>query len=208
MRRNARIRTWTVLTAVTVAAVVPLAFAGPALAGGGCHEGLTDATGTKVDLTQLCFAPTVIRVAAGGTVTWTNRDDTPHTVTGVGGDWGAYDELRKGGTVAYRFDRSGVFPYFCVIHPGMVGSVVVGNGRSASTTSQAAVAVLPPTTAPPSAAAEPAAAPAASETAGSTGGWDAWRTVAFAAALALVAAGTLIAVRRHGAAAEPEHPVA
>jgi plastocyanin len=205
MRRNARIRTWYVLTAVAAAAALPLALAAPASAGGGCHEAITDATGTRVDLTQLCFAPTVIRVASGGTVTWTNRDDTTHTVTGVGGAWGGYDELTTGETVAFRFDRSGVFPYFCVIHPGMVGAVVVGNGRSANTTSQAAVAAVPPTAAPPSAAALPT--PAASEASGSTAGW--WRVTALAA-IALVVAGTLIAVRRHVAGARParEHPAA
>src|SRR5262245_32076729 len=200
MRRNARIRTWSVLAAVAVAVVAPAAFAGPAWAGGGCHEAMTDATGTRVDLREACFAPPVIRIAAGAAVTWTNRDDFPHTVTGVGGTWGTYDELATGHSVTHRFEDSGVFPYFCVIHPGMVGAVVVGNGRSASTTSQ--VVAVPPATAAPS----PAAAP--SETKASDGAWL-WPAVAVAV-LALVAAGTLIAVRRHVAAARPapEHPVA
>jgi hypothetical protein len=31
-------------------------------------------------------------------------------------------------SAAWRFERPGVYPYYCVIHPGMVGAVVVGGG--------------------------------------------------------------------------------
>jgi plastocyanin len=132
--------------------------AGPAVAGGGCHATtLTDQTGTKVGVRELCFAPTVIRIAPGASVTWTNDDPTAHTVTGVAGTWGTYDSLDPGASVTYRFERSGVFPYFCVIHPGMVGAVVVGSGRSAGTTGQGAVALTAPSTAPPPARAHASA---------------------------------------------------
>jgi hypothetical protein len=58
-------------------------------------------------------------------VTWTNRDKVEHTVTGVGREWGDYEPMMEGGTANNRFDKAGVYPYFCVFHPGMVGAVVV-----------------------------------------------------------------------------------
>ena len=107
--------------------------AGTASAGGGCHSDvLTDERGTSVALQSSCFNPTVIRVQPGEQVTWTNNDPTAHTVTGVAASWGDYDELNQGESVSYAFETSGVYPYFCLLHPSMVGAVVVGDGsRSA-----------------------------------------------------------------------------
>src|SRR5256885_15859030 len=59
------------------------AFAG----GGGCHEPLTDGRGTNVDLKATCFLTTVLHVNAGETVTFTNRDEAQHTVTGASSSW-------------------------------------------------------------------------------------------------------------------------
>ena len=30
--------------------------------------------------------------------------------------------------MSYRFDQDGVYPYSCLLHPGMVGAIVVGDG--------------------------------------------------------------------------------
>jgi plastocyanin len=188
--------------AVGVFAVLALSLWAPvASAGGGCHGGLfVDAKGVKVDLRDLCFTPTVIRVQPGQSVTWTNRDDTAHTVTGVAGQWGAYDELGLNDTVTYRFQNSGVFPYFCLIHPGMVGAVVVGDGTSKETTTQAVVPVVPTTAAPaPQTAAAPQHVPAVSTSEGVS---SLWRILAIAAfvliGLALAGLAAQRAVTRRG----------
>jgi plastocyanin len=171
-------------------------------AGGGCHGGeFSDARGVKVDLRDLCFTPTVIRVQPGQSVTWTNRDDTAHTVTGVAGRWGGYDELGLNDAVTYRFQSSGVFPYFCVIHPGMVGAVVVGDGTSKETTTQSVVPVVPttapPVTLPPTAAPQPVPATTASQ-----GVSNLWRVLAIVAfvliGLALAGLAAQRAVARRG----------
>jgi hypothetical protein len=79
-------------------------------------------------------------------------------------------------TVSYRFQNSGVFPYFCLIHPGMVGAVVVGDGTSKETTTQAVVpvpaATLPPA---PTAAPQPVTSVSASQ-----GVSNLWRILAIA----------------------------
>jgi len=119
-----------VLMAIPAAA---LAFGAPAAnAGGSCHSDATVAAGIRVTLSQLCFGPTVLYVKPGETVTWTNKDSTAHTVTGLGFRWGSGGDLLQGNAVSYRFAQTGIYPYSCIIHPGMVGAVVVGDAGSPS----------------------------------------------------------------------------
>jgi plastocyanin len=119
-----------VLVAIPAAA---LALGAPAAnAGGSCHSGATVAAGIRVTLSELCFGPTVLYAKPGDTVTWTNKDSTAHTVTGLGFSWGSGDGILEGKTVSYRFAQQGIYPYSCIIHPGMVGAVVVGDAGSPS----------------------------------------------------------------------------
>jgi len=99
--------------------------------GGGCHGGRTEVAGTTVDMAGNCFQQTVLHVSSGQTVTWTNRESVQHTVTGVGGEWGSYEPVDFGATLTNAFDDAGVYPYFCLLHPGMVGAVVVDGGSGA-----------------------------------------------------------------------------
>jgi plastocyanin len=103
--------------------------------GGGCGRAVTNDDGTRVSIRNFCFGPTILRVQPGETVTWVNRDGFPHTVLGANGSWGGYDNLRRGGgEVSYRFVSAGVYPYVCTYHPGMVGAVLVGNGKADTST--------------------------------------------------------------------------
>lgn len=96
----------------------------PAHAGGGCHDGVpaVPAAATTIVVEQSCFGPTAARVAAGATVTWRNRSDMQHNVSGPAID---FAELPAGGTVTVTFDEPGLYPYACMIHAGMSGVVVV-----------------------------------------------------------------------------------
>jgi plastocyanin len=75
-----------------------------------------------VFISGFAFEPTDLRVNVGTTVTWTNNDPTPHTVTGEGFDTGPLDQ-NASGTVT--FESASTFDYFCAIHPNMQGRVVV-----------------------------------------------------------------------------------
>ena len=97
--------------------------------GGGCYGPLTSGSGGKAEITGFCFEPTIVRVAPGDSITWVNRDEAEHTVTGANGAWGTYDILKRGDDATYRFAKEGTYPYFCALHVGMVGAVVVGDGR-------------------------------------------------------------------------------
>ncbi len=71
------------------------------------------------------FAPEVVEVAEGGTVTWINKDDFPHTVRLLDGSE-ADKQLGVGDSTSITFDRAGTFPYDCSLHPTqMTGEVIV-----------------------------------------------------------------------------------
>ncbi len=102
-------------------------------AGGGCRGfASTEATGDEVQMQGSCFVPTVLHVAAGSTVTWTNAGTEPHNVAGATLEWGNYNELRNGEAVQHRFEKQGTYPYYCFVHNGMIGTIVVGDGHAAS----------------------------------------------------------------------------
>jgi plastocyanin len=177
--------------AVVIFLLIALSLGAPAAlaGGGGCHGGeFKDSRGVKVDLVAACFTPTVIRIQPGQSVTWTNRDGMEHTVTGAAGQWGDYKSLLADDSVMYRFRNSGVYPYFCAYHPGMVGAVVVGDGASSATTTQEIVPVVS-TPVPATPAPQPASATVASH--GVSGIWRAAAIAGFA--LFLAAAGILAA---------------
>lgn len=99
--------------------------------GGGCMLEPAPAsgspvTGTEVDVAAMCFQTPVLYTETGSTVTWTNSDSVPHTVTGSFGS----KDIRPGKAVRFTFSEAGVFPYACIYHPGMVGTVVVGDATA------------------------------------------------------------------------------
>ena len=115
--------------AAVMSAALLLGSPNAAEAGGGCRgRASTEGTGTSVNIQDLCFQPTVLRVEVGQTVTWTNLDDAPHNVAGATVEWGNYEERRRDESVAFTFDKPGTYPYYCFVHPGMTGALVVGNG--------------------------------------------------------------------------------
>lgn len=103
----------------------------PAGAGGLCHEAPQpfDARTQVVPIEDYCFTPVVVRIKPKQSITWINRDMDAHTITGVGGTWGSLEQnLNHRDRVTYSFATYGVYPYFCALHPGMIGTVVVGDG--------------------------------------------------------------------------------
>jgi plastocyanin len=103
--------------------------AGPALAGGGCHNGVTNGSGTTVEIVDACFTPTILHVQPGDSVRFVNTDPFVHNVTA--NLWGHFDDLEPGTGFSATFDDPGVYPYACTYHPGMSGAIVVGDGTGA-----------------------------------------------------------------------------
>jgi plastocyanin len=78
----------------------------------------------NVKIDNFTFGPAERTVTVGTTITWTNRDDIPHTVVST-------DKVFKSRVMdtdesfSFTFSTPGTFPYFCSIHPKMTGTVVV-----------------------------------------------------------------------------------
>ena len=80
--------------------------------------------------TNECYVPADLVVSAGTTVIWENVDTAAHLATSgtpADGPDGIFDSgmIMGGGTFEYEFSDKGVFPYYCVVHPWMVGTVTV-----------------------------------------------------------------------------------
>ena len=72
------------------------------------------------------YNPNPIEIKVGDTVTWINNDSSPHTVTSSSKDINFdSDVLRRDETFSFAFDMEGEYPYFCTLHPSMVGTIVV-----------------------------------------------------------------------------------
>lgn len=78
----------------------------------------------------LCYDPPNVTIFVGGEVIWRNDDLSPHTVTSgivITGPDGNFNSglVTVGETFSHRFDKTGEFPYFCMIHPWATGMVTV-----------------------------------------------------------------------------------
>lgn len=83
------------------------------------HEGAAD---VKVD--NFTFGPGTLTVPVGTKVTWTNRDDIPHTVVSTNHVFKS-KVLDTDETFSFTFSKPGRYDYFCSVHPRMTGKVVV-----------------------------------------------------------------------------------
>jgi plastocyanin len=82
------------------------------------------ATNAEVKIDNFVFGPETITVPVGATVTWTNKDDIPHTSVSTEGVFKS-KVLDTNEKFSYTFDKAGTYPYYCTIHPKMTGKVVV-----------------------------------------------------------------------------------
>lgn len=78
----------------------------------------------SVNIKDFAFDPNTITVPAGTSVTWTNLDTVPHTVTSTNGKFDS-GILGPGRIFNYTFNDPGTYNYYCTIHPYMKGQVVV-----------------------------------------------------------------------------------
>jgi plastocyanin len=77
-----------------------------------------------VQIGNFTFKAQVLTVKAGTTVTWTNGDDIPHTVTSNSGAFRS-KVLDSGDKFSFTFAKPGQFGYFCSLHPHMTGTIIV-----------------------------------------------------------------------------------
>jgi len=111
--------------------------------------GLTAPPGTDViinfgtgapgcEVTNTCWTPAALTAMGGDTVGWFNADTAAHTVTsGVPGTVdGNFDSslMMSGDSFSHTFTQAGQYPYFCMVHPWMTGSIIVAKSPSPTDT--------------------------------------------------------------------------
>lgn len=82
--------------------------------------------GDAVAIKNFAFSPATTKVKVGTTVTWTNQDTDPHTVTSAGSGGPLHSAaLNTHATYSYTFTKPGTYSYLCTVHPFMTATVEV-----------------------------------------------------------------------------------
>lgn len=80
----------------------------------------------NVQMANYAFAPASLTVNEGDTITWTNQDTAPHTVTTTSGPESLNSPyLSKGQSWSHTFTQPGMYMYYCTVHPDMRAEVIV-----------------------------------------------------------------------------------
>jgi amicyanin len=117
-----------------------MSFARAAVVAGllGCATGVSvgaafaaaDAAAVKID--NFALESKSLTVKAGTTVTWTNQDTIPHTVTATAKQFKS-KPLDTNDTFSFTFTTPGSYDYFCSLHPHMTGTIVVEAATGSAT---------------------------------------------------------------------------
>lgn len=127
------------MAAIFAAVLIPISTPTPAFAS---TVNVDMATGASTKTTD-AYSPNPVNVNVGDTVIWTNND-SPNTHTATSGTPSAGPDGKFGGTAAapfsvtiaprasfnHTFTEAGTYPYYCTLHPAMVGTVMVAEGST------------------------------------------------------------------------------
>jgi plastocyanin len=91
-----------------------------------CKKSTDTAGANEVYIEGMAFTPSTITVTVNATVTWTNKDGMAHTVTS-NTDLFDSGSIPANGTYSHTFTTIGSFPYKCLIHSSMTGTVIVNS---------------------------------------------------------------------------------
>jgi plastocyanin len=70
------------------------------------------------------YKPNPIEIPVGNSIVWTNGDFVSHSVTAIKGEFDS-NILYAGKVFKHNFDEVGVYDYYCMLHPSMVGRILV-----------------------------------------------------------------------------------
>jgi plastocyanin len=78
----------------------------------------------EVKVDNFTFSPETLTVPVNSAITWVNKDDIPHVIASADGLFKS-KALDTDQQYSFTFTKAGTYPYFCAIHPKMVGKIVV-----------------------------------------------------------------------------------
>jgi plastocyanin len=87
--------------------------------------GSTGPANYSVNIQGFAFSPATLTIAAGSTVTWTNLDAAPHTITADDTSQFASGNIAQNGIFVHTFSAPGTYAYHCSIHTSMKGTIIV-----------------------------------------------------------------------------------
>jgi plastocyanin len=82
------------------------------------------ASSVEVKIDNFSFSPAALRVRVGTQITWTNRDDIPHTVVEEGKTFRSH-VLDTDEKFTFTPSKRGTYNYYCSIHPKMTAKLIV-----------------------------------------------------------------------------------
>tara|TARA_B100001750_G_C15473574_1_gene581220 strand:- start:95 stop:1693 length:1599 start_codon:yes stop_codon:yes gene_type:complete len=120
----------------------PMSVTVPALPGSSIIESTSESSVSELIIRNIpgsgipgcepdCFVPSNGIINPGGTVVWKNDDTIPHTTTSgkgpANGPDGFFDSglMMPGNSFGWTFEDEGIFDYFCMVHPWMIGKITV-----------------------------------------------------------------------------------
>jgi plastocyanin len=104
------------LTKLTIGLVAVLGFAFTAVSVASDVPAGAQAGGKAITIKDFKNSPADLAVKVGETVTVTNGDATPHTVTAKDGSFNV--EVPANGSATVTVSKAGNHPYDCTYHPG------------------------------------------------------------------------------------------
>ena len=104
--------------------VLPLALASLLVLQPTRAKGEAAAANLEIQVDNFTFGPATLTVPVNSVVTWVNKDDLPHVIASNDGVFKS-KALDTDDKYSYTFSKAGTYPYFCSIHPKMVGKIVV-----------------------------------------------------------------------------------
>src|SRR6266566_5010326 len=85
----------------------------------------TSSKQNRIEIKDFAFNPQTLTVKSGETITWTNRDEEPHTVVSVEKQFKKSTALDTDQSFTITAGAPGTYTYFCSVHPKMTGTIVV-----------------------------------------------------------------------------------
>lgn len=110
---------------MTIASMLAIAITGSS-AESARNDGSTGTQVVVVKIGNFTYEPQTLKVKAGTQIKWVNEDDVPHTVTGSQAGSPLHSSaLDTDDSYTVTVESAGTYPYFCAIHPHMVGTLIV-----------------------------------------------------------------------------------
>ncbi|MEK7085473.1 MAG: cupredoxin domain-containing protein [Patescibacteria group bacterium] len=78
-----------------------------------------------ISIKDFAFSPASKTVSKGTKITWTNKDNAPHTVMSDDKNGPKSQLLNQNSKYSFIFDKTGTFKYYCSVHPTMTGTITV-----------------------------------------------------------------------------------